>query len=281
MPSAPSFLSNVSRVAGKEFRDAARGRWLLLYTLAFVVLGLGVSYVSAASAGGGGFSGFGRTTAGLINLVLLVVPLMALTLGAGSIASERERGTLAYLLAQPVSRAEVLLGKYLGLAGALVAAITLGFGVCAGALALMSSTADPGAFIRLAALSLVLALAMLSVGLLLSAASRRAGVAIGVAIFLGLTLVFLSDLGLMAGTVALRLPVSRLFHLSLLNPLQTFKMWSLGTDTAALDVLGPAGLFALDTYGSSLRWLFAASLAAWVVLPLALAAWVFSRRSPL
>jgi ABC-type transport system involved in multi-copper enzyme maturation permease subunit len=40
---------------------------------------------------------------------------MGLTIGAGSLSGERERGTLQYLLAQPVNRAEVLLGKYLGI----------------------------------------------------------------------------------------------------------------------------------------------------------------------
>ena len=54
-------------------------------------------------------------------LVLLVVPLMGLSLGALGLAAERERGTLDYLLAQPVSRAEIFLGKYVGLAAAMLA----------------------------------------------------------------------------------------------------------------------------------------------------------------
>jgi Cu-processing system permease protein len=118
----PSFSSNVRAFALRELRDALRSRWFLLYTIAFAALGLGVSYVSAA-ASGGGLSGFGRTSAGLVNLVLLVVPLMGLTAGAGSIASDRERGMLPYLLAQPVTRTELLLGKFVGLALALVASI--------------------------------------------------------------------------------------------------------------------------------------------------------------
>ena len=129
---APGLLRNVFTLAHRELRDALRSRWFILYTLAFAALGLGVSYVSATGAGAAGLAGFGRTSAGLINLVLLVVPLMALSAGAGSIASDRERGMLAYLLAQPVSRTEVLIGKFLGLAAALLASICLGFGVVAG-----------------------------------------------------------------------------------------------------------------------------------------------------
>ena len=76
-----------------------------------------------------GLAGFGRTSASLINLVLLIVPLMGLTLGALSLAAEREKGTLLYLLAQPVNQLELLLGKFIGMSLALMATLTLGFGL--------------------------------------------------------------------------------------------------------------------------------------------------------
>src|SRR5215470_8438279 len=99
-------------LAQKELRDALRNRWFLLYTLAFIALSLAFSYLALAGAGMVGFAGFGRTAASLINLVLLIVPLMALTIGAQSLAGEQEKSTLAYLLAQPLNRLEVFAGKY-------------------------------------------------------------------------------------------------------------------------------------------------------------------------
>lgn len=278
---APGFISNTAAVARRELREALRSRWFFLYALAFAALGIGVSFVSALGAGGTGLSGFGRTTAGLINLVLLVVPLMALTAGAAAIASDRERGMLQYLLAQPVSRIEVILGKYIGLAGALLACLCLGLGLCASLLAWKGMATRPDSILRLAALSFALALAMLSLGMLVSVLARKASVAVGTSIFLWLTLVFVTDLGLMAGAVALRLRVQDLFTLALINPLQVFKMWSLHSVDATLDVLGPAGLYALDEFGGALPWLFGGCLAAWVLIPLALAAAIFARRSPL
>jgi len=279
--SPPGLLQNVTTIAWRELRESVRSRWFTLYTLAFATLGLGISYVSAVGAGGVGLSGYGRTTAGLINLVLLVVPLMALTAGAGSIASDRERGMLAYVLAQPLARSEVLLGKYLGLAGALAACLCLGIGVCAVILAWKGAATGPSSLLWLVGLSLMLALGMLSVGMLVSVLARRTSVAVGTAIFLWLTLVFVTDLALMAGAMAMRLRIDELLALSLVNPLQVFKMWSLHAVDATLDVLGPAGLYAVDQYGPRLHIIFAACLAAWVVAPLALAAVIFSRRSPL
>lgn len=274
-------LRNTLAVAGREVRDAVGSRWFVLYTIAFAALGLGISYVSAAGAGGAGLAGFARTAAGLTNLVLLVVPLMALSAGAGSIASDRERGMLAYVLAQPVSRAEVLLGKFIGLALALLACLCLGLGACAAVLAWKGEATRPASIIWLAGLAFLLALGMLSLGLLVSVLARKASVAIGTAIFLWLTLVFVTDLGLMAGAIALRLRIEELFALSLINPLQVFKMWSLHAADGSLDVLGPAGLYASEEYGSRLHLIFGACLAGWTLLPLALAAAIFSRRSPI
>ncbi|MGE3108601.1 MAG: ABC transporter permease [Phycisphaerales bacterium] len=279
--SPPGMAASVLTIAWRELRDAVTSRWFILYTIAFAALGLGISYVSAVSAGGAGLSGFARTSAGLTNLVLLVVPLMALSAGAGSIASDRERGMLSYMLAQPVRRFELVLGKFLGLALALLACLSLGLGACAAVLALKGVATSPASILWLAGLSFLLSLGMLSLGMLVSVLARKASVAIGTAIFIWLTLVFVTDLGLMAGAVALRLPIGDLFALSLLNPLQVFKMWALHAADASLDVLGPAGLYAMDEYGSRLHALFAACLGAWIVGPLALASMVFARRSPL
>lgn len=277
----PRFVGTTLAIARRELREAIGSRWFLLYTIAFVALGLGVSYISSASSGGSGLSGFGRTTAGLVNIVLLVVPLMALTAGAASIASDRERGMLAYLLAQPVSRLEVLLGKYLGLAGALLACICIGLGTCALLLAWKAGSTSAATILWFAGLSFGLSLGMLSVGMLISVLARRASMGVGAAVFLWLTLAFLTDLGLMAGTLALKLRIQTLFTLSLANPLQVFKMWSLHAIDATLDVLGPAGLYAVEEHGARLHLIFGAALAVWVIVPLVAAAVLFNRRSPI
>lgn len=278
IPHPPCTLATIAWVGVRELRDAVGTRWFALYTLAFAALGLGVSFVSAAGSGGQGLSSFGRTSAGLINLVLLVVPLMALSAGASSIASDRERGMLAYLLAQPVSRTELLLGKYLGLAVALLSCILLGLGLCGIVVGSRGGSLDASSIIWLAGLSLLLALGMLATGMLISVVTRRASVATGTAVFLWLALVFGTDLALMAGTLTFRLRIEELFALSLMNPLQVFKMWSLHAIDSTLDVLGPAALYAVEEHGNGLHGLFALCLGLWILLPLALACVLFSRK---
>ncbi len=269
-------------LAQKELWDALRNRWFVLYTLAFTLLSLAFSYLAMAGAGLVGFAGFGRTAASLINLVLLMVPLMALTVGAQSLAGEQERSTLAYLLAQPLSRLEIFLGKYLGLTLSLLTSLALGFGVAGALLALGGVAAsDPRSYIHLVLLAFLLSLAMLGVGLLTSALSRRSSVAVGVGLFLWLLFVFLGDLGMMGTALILRMPAEGLFWLSLTNPLQVFKLAAILNIQATLDILGPAGIFAMQRYGQALFWMLLGVLAGWTVVPALAAYFCFARKGDL
>lgn len=275
-------FATIWTVAQKEMRDALHNRWFVLYTIAFVGMSLAFSYMALAGAGIAGFAGFGRTAASLINLVLLIVPLMALTVGAQSLAGEQERGTLAYLLAQPVTRIEVFAGKYLGLLLSLLASLTLGFGIAGVVMALNGAGAtNPAVYVRLVWQTFLLSLTMLSMGFLISAFTRRAGVAIGVGLFLWLAFVFLGDLGLMGTAMAMRLPIEELLLLALTNPLQVFKMASILDINRTLDILGPAGIYAMQEYGRALRWIFLAVMLVWILAPAALAYARFSTKNDL
>lgn len=268
----------VASLVRKELRDAVRNRWFLLYTVAFAALAVGLATLAKIGAGLSGFAGFGKMAASMVNLVLLVVPLMALTIGASGLSAERERGMLAYLLSQPVTRLEVFIAKFIGLGISLAAAISIGFGLSVALLAMDSPQADAGVFVRLVALSSLLGLAMLSVGMLLAVVLRRSSTAIGASVFVWLGFVFAGDLGLMGATVMFRLPVQQLFGLSLVNPTQAFKLAAVGGFDSTMDLLGPAGLYGVQTFGPWLMPMLVGALLAWILLPLVAGAIVFLRR---
>ena len=274
-------FSNILTLAQKELRDAGRNRWFILYAVAFAGLSLMLAWLALSGVGTYGLAGFGRTGASLINLVLLIIPLMGLTLGALSLAGERERGTLLYMLTQPVAQSELLLGKFLGLALAVLAALLLGFGLSGLLIAWQGGTTQAGDYLLLVLLAFALALASLSLGFFISAASRRSATAVGIALFLWLLLVFFGDLGLMGTAIVLRIDIDQLFALALLNPLQLFKMASILVIRSNLEVLGPAGTYAVRTYGSQLLTLLIGILALWTILPLSLTYLVFKKRGVL
>ena len=277
---APS-LRSTAILCAKEMRDARRNRWFLLYAVAFSVLALALSYLSLAGAARVGFAGLGRTTASLINLVLLVVPLMGLTLGSAAIAGERERGQLLYTLAQPISVGEYLLGKFLGLTASTFVALLLGFGVAALAIGRRSGAAGAGAFAGFLGLTLLLAAAAVSLGLLISALVERASVATGVALFAWFAFVFVGDLGVMGTSLMLRLEARQLLLMTVVNPLQEFKLAAVLLLRGGLESLGPAGLYATRTLGDGVLPLLLGLLAAWTLLPLLGALAVLRRRGAL
>lgn len=274
-------FGNILTLTQKEIRDARSNRWFILFAVAFAGLALALAWLALSGVGTYGLAGFGRTGASLINLVLLIIPLMGLTLGALSLSGEREQGTLLYLLTQPVSQAEVLLGKFFGLAVAILAALVLGFGLSGLLIAWQGGATQAADFLGLVLLAFALALVSLSLGFLISSAVSKSATAIGLALFLWLVLVFFGDLGLMGTAIVLRLGVGELFTMALLNPLQLFKMAAILAIRGNLEVLGPAGIYALRTYGAQLMPMLLAILLGWTILPLSATYLILRRRGVL
>lgn len=269
-------LNTVLLIARLDFQAALRNWWLLLYAAIFTILAAGVSYLSASELSGLEEGQFGRTAAALTNVVLLVIPLFGLIAGAISLAADRERGMLAYFLAQPISAAELFWGKYLGTAAALLIGLAAGFAVAALALA-RSGGLNAVDLAWLVGLSALLMIASYSVGTLISAVSRRSAMALGVAVFVWVTLLFLGDLGLMATVVATRLDLRVVIGVALLNPAESFKIASIDQVGSSLDALGPAGNYLVTNLGRGLRPLLLALLVAWIVVPSLIAVFRFQR----
>jgi Cu-processing system permease protein len=267
----------VGAIAVKEARTGLRTRWFLLYAAVFAALSVGVSTIAMTGSNLTGQPGFGRTSAGLLNLMLLMVPLIGLTVGAQSLVSERQDRNLDYLLAQPVSAGEVFLGKYLGAAASLVMMLVLGFGCSGVVLAMRGGSAGVGDFALLVALTLLLGLGMLSVGYLISSFSPQAAAALGIAVTLWLGFVIVGDLGLMGSALVMDLRPGTLLTLTLLNPLDVYKLLTVDRLHASLDVLGPAGTYATDRFGAALAPVMLGLLAAWILLPLPIGYRLFTR----
>src|SRR5512134_3009808 len=117
-------MNQVYLCARYELLLAVRSRWLQIFAVVFAVLALLVASSGYILSGGYGVQDFSRTAESLVQLVLLLVPLTALTFGA--LALTPERGGAELLYSQPVSRSRILLGRFIGLLLALSAAQLLG-----------------------------------------------------------------------------------------------------------------------------------------------------------
>ncbi len=271
-------IKNVILLARKEIINAKRNKWFILYAIIFAGLSLALSWLGLAGVGQYNLSGFGKTTASLINLILLIVPLMGLTLGAISIASEREKGTLLYILSQPVTHLEVLLGKFLGVGISLLAALLIGFGISGYLIAIRGGTTEIANYLSLIGFTFLLALVSLGIGMLISSTLRKTESAIGISLFLWLLLVFFGDLGVIGTSLFFKLSTSQLFTLSMLNPLQVFKIGALSAIRGNLEILGPVGLYAVRSFGGQLVYLIVGTLLGWIVILFTSTYFIFKKR---
>jgi Cu-processing system permease protein len=109
---------NTLKIARYQLRDVFRSNWVIVYTLFFL----------AATDALFRFGGTGeRVVLSLMNVVLIVVPLVAIVLGAMYLYSSREY--IELLLTQPIERRSLFAGLYAGLTIPLCAALLFGVGV--------------------------------------------------------------------------------------------------------------------------------------------------------
>jgi Cu-processing system permease protein len=218
--------AQVRVIASKEWRDRIRNRWVVAVAVIFALFALAIAYFGAAQQGEVGFHGVDATVASLVSLVIYLVPLIALILGYDAIVGERERGSLELLQSMPITRAEILLGKYLGLAGALAGATVAGFG--AGLLPLASelTVRDGYHYAGFVFSAVLMGMAFLSISVLLSVLAADRVRASGAAIGLWFFYVLIFDLLLMGGLVMSQGKLSSALFgaILMLNPADVFRL---------------------------------------------------------
>ena len=264
----------VLTLAAKEFRDRMRNRWVLVVALVFTVFSLVIAYFGGAQQGQLGLRSIEFTIASLVSLVIYLIPLIALLLGFDAVVGERERGSLGLLLALPITRLELLLGKYLGLAAALTLSTLAGFGLVA--LLLFKQFSWPGLYHYLGFMvsSVLLGLAFLSLALLTSVVARERTRASGLAIALWFFFVVVFDLLLLGALVASSGAYGGdvFAYVLLLNPADVFRILNV---FSLEDVRTQYGLASIVPPALAKPWLMGLVMLAWIVMPLGLARWRF------
>lgn len=269
-------MNAVGAIMRKEVRDAVSSRWLLLYAAAFAVLALGLSYLGQRNLGSVGFENFSRTTASILNLCLLLAPLIALSLGAGTIAGERDRGNLTYLLSQPLSRWELLVGKYAGLVTAISVATIAGFGLAGVVISSFAHSMDVTTYVLLLVLVVALVAVMTGLGVIASVVSSNRAQALGIAMLVWFFAVLFFDLVLIGTVSSTSLGGTGLLAVVMLNPVEIVRILAIIHLEPDLQVLGPFGSYVLETLGTTgATALLSAALAAWVIAPVGAAVVLF------
>ncbi|MCH7869566.1 MAG: ABC transporter permease [Myxococcales bacterium] len=250
-----------------ELLERMRDRWVVVISILFALLASGVGlYGRSAEAEVAKLTG-----PSLVTLASLLVPLVALVLSHDAIAGERERNTLGLLLSLPVGRFEVVFAKLIGRSLALAVAVGLGLGAAI-------AVSDPDGARTLLALmgpTLLLGLAFLSIGLLISTVTRRQATAASVVVVVWFGLVFFYDLGILGLLVISDggLPQSAVSALVVGNPAGLYRVQMM-YQLAGPDVLRDLGM-TTGLPGTAITWLLWCS---WIVVPALISGALLSRR---
>jgi Cu-processing system permease protein len=274
-------VNSVSIICAREILLAIRNRWVLATTLLLAALSLSLALLGSVPTGQVGVGALDVVIVSLTSLSIFLVPLIALLIAHDAIVGEAERGTLPLLLSYPVRRWQVIVGKFSGHVLILLFATIIGYGAAVLALALTGADIIQQSVVAFAIMvgsSVLLGAVFVAVGYLISTLAPDRGTAAGASIGVWLLLVLIFDsalLGILVIDQGKTITAGILNILLLLNPTDVYRLFNLTHSANVSQFAGMTGL------AQSAIWSQATLLAVlllWIIVPLALATTVFTRR---
>jgi len=131
----------------------------------------------------------------------MLLPIIAIMLGYASVIGERENGSMQVVLGCPVSRNDVILGKFAGLGLVMLVTIFLGFGISGLIVGALAGFTGAFEYLLFMILTFIFSMFFLGFSLLMSTIANKRSTAIA-----GGLVVFFS--GLIAGIVLMGLWVA-------------------------------------------------------------------------
>ncbi len=258
----------VLRITGFALRDLLRNRWSVVYALFFLVVTEGLLRMVAEPS---------KVMLSLMNFTLFLVPLVCIIFGTMYFYDSREFFKL--LLAQPVRRASVYLGVWLGLSLSLCAGLGLGIGLPA-AMRGFSGGLPLSNVALLLWTGWCLTVAFVGLAFLVAVLLNDKGRGVALAIFCWLFLAVIYDGAvLFAANLLAEYPLEKpMLGVTLLNPIDLARILMLiRIDISAL--MGYTGAVFERFFGGNLGLAVAAvSLIVWTVWPVALGLRWFTRK---
>lgn len=274
-------MNAVCTIIGKEIRDGLRNRWVLATSLLLAALALALGLLGSSPTGAVKVDPLTVTVVSLSSLSIFLVPLIAMLLAYDAIVGEIDRGTMALLLSYPVSRWQVIVGKFIGHLAILAIATGAGYGSAGLALQWIHGGMDASAwkpFALLIGASVLLGASFLAMGYLVSTLVRERATAAGIALGVWLFFVVIYDMGLLgvlAADQGRHVTPDLLNALLLANPSDVYRLLNLtGFENISM-YAGMAGVS--DQARLSVPLLMAAQLL-WIAVPFLLAAVCFRRK---
>jgi len=268
-------MSHTLSLCRFELAAALRGRTAPVFAGGFALASVAVALVGLSAGGVLAVQGFARTSVSLLELVVWVVPILALITGAVAGADCHE---LEFTASLPIRRAGIVFSRWLAGTLTLGAALLVGLGSAGLVIGLLAGTADGWRYLRLIGVAVLVLAATLALGLWIGVAVRTRLKAVGVAVAVWFVLVIGVDL-VAIGALAVLPPGKAgpwLSALLMASPIDSAR--ALGLSLFHADVVaGPTGAALSAVLGKAGAWALTAALIGWTLVPLTLAGRQFSK----
>jgi Cu-processing system permease protein len=264
-------------IFAQTFKDALRTKWLISFTIVFLLLAINIPVLVLLA---GGYLPPNYLSVFLTNLVAVsfpFLPLLALPMGSMVIVEEKESGTLEYMMSNPISRFEFILGRLLGMAVATSSVVLLGYGIAA-VIAYNADFAGYGEVAITVGVGLALNATMLGIAMTVSTLSRRKWTALGTAIFIWFLLTALSNVEYLAIITTLISGPWVAMIFVLLNPIQIATLLVPGLTGIDLSQQGSVGFLMAHLFHAAAWVVLGVALTIWLVFFLALTVFIFTRQ---
>jgi len=237
--------------------DLIRSRWLIIYTLFFLIAGYVILYLG---------SDISKAIASLMNLILILTPLIGTLFGVINYYNSRE--FIELLLAQPIRRRAIFLGMYLGFSISLSLAFLFGIGIPFLSYGLWYS-GEISNFLSLVVVGIFLTFIFSAFAFLIAVYNENRLKGFGISILFWLFMAFVYD-GIFFISLILfeEYPVEKLaIVLSTLNPIDLSRtLVMLKLDISAL--MGYTGAVFRKFFGTSMGMILSyGALVTWSVVP--------------
>ena len=211
-------------IAKKEIMDNIRNKWFIVITGIFATIAIISSFIGTIGPSGQ-WMDFKNTITLLMFFVQFIVPIIGLMLGYASITGETERGTMSALLSYPVTRLEIIIGKFIGLGLIIALSIFIGFGFAGIIIGLNVQNLDYGLYMSYIFFTTLLGLVFLAISMFFSSVLKKRSTSMGMSIFTWSFFSFLWGM-LMFGLMFLGntqpKDAGALFTLNVFSPVQAF-----------------------------------------------------------
>jgi len=240
-------MKNLSLIAYLDLKESIRAKWFLVYSLVFGGL-IALFFIAGVTQSQVmGFSGLSRLLLMYIQVTIIILPIFILITTVRSISADRDNHILEYMLSFPISLKAYYWGKILGrfitvfLPVFLAMVLAIVYGTSIGA------DIPWDIFLLYTGLLFSLSSAFLGIAFFISSFVKSSEVALGIAFFVWIFLLAFIDIALISIMLQNRFDDGLIISISLLNPMEIFRVAAISLFDPELTVMGPIAFYILDT----------------------------------